>query len=69
MLPRYEYRVFKTSSVISLLWALQASESNPNADSFVAMDTYHRDFMRCLSMGYRWVRTDGEYVVLEKEHV
>lgn len=55
----YDYKVVKQESIVALA-------TPPVGDDSYLARSQELDLVRSLlSQGYRWVRTDGEYAVLE----
>jgi len=58
--PRYEYETMQIAQVVGLTMFCDKK------DSYRANDEYAIELRRMLSLGFRWIRTDGEYAVFER---
>lgn len=62
-MTRYEYRVHPANAVIELL----SPKRFDMPDAFLASDLETDTIRETVDSGFRWVRTDGDYAIFERE--
>lgn len=62
---RWEYKILDAGWVQSILAARQLIEAG--GEGYVSDDEATRMFDGILADGYRWIRTDGDQAVFERE--
>jgi hypothetical protein len=58
---RFHYVTIPVDSVI------QAARLATEPDSYISEDSTSRAIQEILQKGYRWIRTDAEFAIFEKE--
>lgn len=64
LMKTYEYRVHHAPAVVELL----AVKRFDMPDAFLASDIETEEIQKTLAEGFRWVRTDGEHAIFEREN-
>jgi hypothetical protein len=61
----FEYKLFRWNTISGYLTALQSLEAT--GEGYVSSDLVIRDYKKALAEGFRWVRTDNGFIVMERE--
>jgi hypothetical protein len=60
-MPQYTYRVFDAQTVRQFFYLPRFR------DSYISEDQVARCLREALEDGFRWVRTEGDYAIFEKQ--
>lgn len=62
MLPIYEYEILPYDEVVAIF------KFTEDPGAYLSEDSISKELKRILSQGFRWVRSEGDFAVFEREY-